>query len=947
MKKTSTRLATIGGVVLLVACAIALAQHDSRTRDRAPLDTRAASADRAQLIPVGSAWGSATGSNSDSAVGEESDASQRLSLADDAPSLPPPTEPVRLPAPKANPLRNASYTAAKQPSTAIEGDGKAEELPTQNFAATSNLLAAPIVNASDFPEPQKLENASSPAAPVHLASGEVPTDRPNWLQDRNLPGASGAAQQPKLNTPAAPNRYPGPGLPNTTSARGSLSDAGPRPNIGLPPASSAVSQQLPVLPGYGTPSTAGRNGNSNTTQPGSQGTLPSIPTLGQSNLTAPALPSGNSMANANPLNGGPSRPLGQAPAQQQPQAPTMSDRRGVSQPMNQPPSSGAAASPQSPRSSVHSLSDTQRGIMKPTNMTAPQYGRQSSATAGAGATNYNGGLTNSNDSNPQRTAGTRTNPSQRNGFPASTASQAVPAYAGQSSAIPSLAQRASPTESQNSYGSTSGVNNLARTASRGLSNAGTQFQGLVSNRPGDRYLDGSQNPIMQIRKEAPAEIQVGKPATFLISVRNSGNAVAHGVTVLDSVPRGAKFVESTPPTRPDAQGMLAWNLGEIAANEEQTIKLVIVPEVQGEVGSVATVHFAARASVRTVATKPEVEVSLQGTQYVLIGSQQQVEVTLRNVGSGVARDLRLEADIPEQLQHASGDRQLYAKIGDLRPGETKPITFAAAAVAPGRSKCQFRVVNDDGIAVQEEVVIDVKSPNLVAQIQGPKLRYLERQATYRIAVQNNGTAAATNVSFIARLPAGLKFNASDVNGQYDPNTHTVRWALHELPAGETAPVEVTVLPVDLGPQVITFSAEADLEISTETKTQVNVDGLSELAFTIGQDDGTIEAGAVSTYSVQIANVGNKSDSNVQLSVELPRGAELVSVVNAPVEYRVAANQVVFAPIAEVKHKDQYTYRFQIRHKQPGKQIVRTKLVSQNWPNAVVKEEGTLVYDDNN
>lgn len=47
------------------------------------------------------------------------------------------------------------------------------------------------------------------------------------------------------------------------------------------------------------------------------------------------------------------------------------------------------------------------------------------------------------------------------------------------------------------------------------------------------------------------------------------------------------------------------------------------------------------------------------------------------------------------------------------------------------------------------------------------------------------------------------------------------------------------------------------------------------------------------------------------------------------------------------NKDQYTYRFQIQHNQPGTQIVRTQLTSANWPVAVIKEEGTLVYNDQN
>jgi len=55
--------------------------------------------------------------------------------------------------------------------------------------------------------------------------------------------------------------------------------------------------------------------------------------------------------------------------------------------------------------------------------------------------------------------------------------------------------------------------------------------------------------------------------------------------------------------------------------------------------------------------------------------------------------------------------------------------------------------------------------------------------------------------------------------------------------------------------------------------------------------------------------------------------------------------LTFAPIPEMRNRDQYTFRFQVQHDQQGRQIVRSKLTSQNWPQPVVKETGTLIYDD--
>jgi len=470
---------------------------------------------------------------------------------------------------------------------------------------------------------------------------------------------------------------------------------------------------------------------------------------------------------------------------------------------------------------------------------------------------------------------------------------------------------------------------------------------LVSNQPGSRFLDGSQNPIMLIQKRAPEEIQVGKKATFVITVRNAGNATAHEVTVVDRVPQGSRFADSSPAITPTADGVISWMLGEMAAGDERTISLQIVPEVEGEVGSVASVHFAAQASVRTVATLPQLVLQVESLGPVVIGQAQQVVVSLQNTGSGVARGVRLEADIPSQFRHESGETQLEAFVGDLRPSESRRLTLGVAAVQPGQSQCVLRAVNEDGVQAERALDIDVRAPQLTATVSGPSLRYLERQANYQVVVSNSGTAIARNLDFVVHLPVGLKYISADIpQANYNPQTHSISLGLAELDSGQSAPFTITVLPVQLGAQVIRFNGTGDLGLTAEAKAQVTVAGLAELSFTIGQDNGTVEVGANTTYAVQVSNIGNQPDKNVQLSVQLPEGTKLLQV-DAPVEYRVEGDRIVFSPVAEMRNRDMMTFRFQIQHNRAGNQVVRSQLTSENWPVAVVKEEGTLVYNDQN
>ncbi|GIW97666.1 MAG: hypothetical protein KatS3mg111_0999 [Pirellulaceae bacterium] len=465
-----------------------------------------------------------------------------------------------------------------------------------------------------------------------------------------------------------------------------------------------------------------------------------------------------------------------------------------------------------------------------------------------------------------------------------------------------------------------------------------------SDRPGPRQLDGIQNPVLVIEKRAPDESHVGKPASLVLSVRNAGAVPARGVTVVDRVPQGARFVESIPTTSPTADGVLVWELGELPPGDERTITVQVMPVEEGELGSVAAVQFVALASARTVATRPKLQIEMVGPTSTLIGDSHVVNVSVQNLGSGTAESVRLEADLPQIVRHESGDTQLEAVMGDIRPGETKRIALAVSAIAPGSGACVVRAVTDDGILAEQQLGVDVLAPELRAAVMAPRRRYLERQATVNIAVQNSGTAAATNLDFVAHLPAGLKFVSTNNHGAYDPSTHSVTWGLHELPPGQTAPVELTVLPVAIGPQIIRFNARGDLNVSAEAETEIAVDGLSQLAFAISQDNGTVEVGARTTYTVELTNVGNKPDRDVRLAIELPAGSQ-VDAVQAPVDYQVQGNQLLFAPVAHVAENERLVIRFQVVHGQEGSRVVRAQVTSSNWPVAMVKEIGTLVYND--
>lgn len=463
----------------------------------------------------------------------------------------------------------------------------------------------------------------------------------------------------------------------------------------------------------------------------------------------------------------------------------------------------------------------------------------------------------------------------------------------------------------------------------------------TTDAPGERRLEGAQTPSVIIQKRAPAEVKVGKPAAFIINVRNVGAVEALDVEVHDRIPAGMRLADASPP--PQIQGnLLMWQIGSMPAGDERTITLQLIPEQEGELGSVARVSFEAAASVRTIATQPILKIEQQAPEKVLIGQQLEIGLTISNTGSGKATNVEIWEDVPIGLSHPEGP-QLKQNIGTLMPGEVRNDSLFLRAEKPGIIQNTIRLVGDDGLTTEETVAVEVIAPQLQVTLKGPSRRFLERQASYELNVSNAGTAAATNVEISVQLSRGFTFVSTDFEGQYDPNRHAVFWSLAQLPPGSNGVVPLTLLPVETGEQVIKINASADLSSVAQTERKMTVEGFADLDFSITNPKGPIEIGADTTYDIVVHNSGSKPDTNIRVQVHLPAGLELLSVDG---DAGTDGNGLVaFQPKTQLAPGQEFKYRVRVRGTTAGTHIAKAVVVSDQSSVPVTKEDTTRVYAD--
>ncbi len=486
---------------------------------------------------------------------------------------------------------------------------------------------------------------------------------------------------------------------------------------------------------------------------------------------------------------------------------------------------------------------------------------------------------------------------------------------------------------------------IAALPSASLTGMGSALQPMADDivlaEPGDRRLDGVQSPSIVIQKRAPEEVKVGKPATFTITVQNVGAVEALDVRVHDRIPAGMRLVDAAP--APIVQGdLLLWQLGAVEPSGQRTITMQLIPEQEGELGSVARVTFEAAASVRTISTRPELKITQRSVEKVLIGQQLEIELEISNPGTGAATGVILQEDVPEGLEHPKG-RQLDNVIGVLAPGEVRRQVLRLRAASPGMIENRIRLIGDDGLLAENAIELEVIAPKLAIELDGPSRRFLERQATFNINLANIGSADATNVEVVAYLDRGFSFVGTEYQGQYDPNRHAVYWSLAELPADGRGSVPLRLLPIEQGERAIRLEAKGDLNLIAQHEKIVTVDTLAELTFSITDDADPIEVGSDATYEIRINNRGSRDDSDVKMQMQLPAGLELVSSeAEASTDGR---GLIAFAPTASLRAGGEIVHRVRVRGTAPGTHIVKAIVTSAQANVPVTKEESTMVYAD--
>jgi uncharacterized repeat protein (TIGR01451 family) len=453
---------------------------------------------------------------------------------------------------------------------------------------------------------------------------------------------------------------------------------------------------------------------------------------------------------------------------------------------------------------------------------------------------------------------------------------------------------------------------------------------------------GRQEPAVSLEWLGPPAAKLGQPADYSLVVRNVCNIAVQKVIVQVRLGPGMTAA-ATEPKAEVSDNVLMWEVGTLLPKQEKAMQVRLVCAGKGDVPCQAWVTFTGSSAMRVRVREPKLLLKATAPEKVMVGDAATFVLTVSNPGDHPAELVKVQCELSEGLEHARGNKVAF-DLGNLAPGETRSVQVICATKAGGEQTCVAAAEADGGLKANDKATVSVHMPRLDLEVAGPKLRYLDRKATYTFKVTNPGDAMANNVTIADVVPAGFKFLSADNGGRFDFSTRTASWFIGEIGPGQSREVKMELLAINPGEHQHKVMAQASRGLKVENELNTRVEGLSAILVEVVDVEDPVEVGADTTYEIRVTNTGSKTETDVKLTCTIPPSMQF-KAAQGPTRFQQVGNEIVFDPLAKLAPRADAIYRVTAKVTAKGVSIFKTRTVTANVTEGVTKEEATTGYDD--
>lgn len=342
---------------------------------------------------------------------------------------------------------------------------------------------------------------------------------------------------------------------------------------------------------------------------------------------------------------------------------------------------------------------------------------------------------------------------------------------------------------------------------------------------------------IEIEKEEELNtINVNAENTVTLTIKNTGNVLAHDVFVIDKLDSSYKEVEESITVNKNRVGgsiQTGINIGVIEAGAS---KVVVFKELaitaKSDIKNIATAKYgyldhnenekndivSSNVSVTNIVDDLTAKLSITKTSLkssLLLNEQNTFYIDVENVGNTKAKDIEIVDKLPENYQLVD-DYILYngkeligniisgIKLDDLDVNQSAKIEFKVKAIKEGQdivnnSYINYKYVNGNNVEISNKDYSNNCLTNISKKDEAklnieksviPQNTFVDTIVTYDIKIRNIGNVKAESIRLIDHLPESLKF----IDGSLKINGHTTtKSATEDIYIDDLEPSEESII----------------------------------------------------------------------------------------------------------------------------------------------------------
>lgn len=418
----------------------------------------------------------------------------------------------------------------------------------------------------------------------------------------------------------------------------------------------------------------------------------------------------------------------------------------------------------------------------------------------------------------------------------------------------------------------------------------------------------------------PDPVGVAGTMTYTVTVMNVGILDAHNVVLTNTLPGMVSLVSvtSSQGATPVVTGQgISVALGTIHGGGSATLSILV--QVGGQVGQSLTDSAKVTldeldanpsdnaASFTThVASQADLSVAIAPSSSQLdFGSDLTLTMTAANLGPAQAGHAVVTLPLPPALVLTSATTTqgtvsvsngvLIATLGSLVTKAPVIITVNAHAFEAGTVSLEATIASDaydPELRNNDATTIVTIAPvaDLAVSIQTAAGPVADGQGVvYTVVAANVGSTAATGVTLVNVLPAGVSFHSASVDGGGDPSEHAgvVTAVIGSLAPGDEATLTITAqVSAPAGTTLVNSATVSGIEhdptpTNNADSATTMVREPSNLSVSLTPAVGSVPIGQPLAYTLVVANSGPSDEPDATLTIPLPANVEVVTCSPPP------------------------------------------------------------------